>query len=207
MTEDGAAAAAAAAAAPAAPAEADAPLPPLPDGVVFAEATAEHVDEIVAHNCAMAKETEGLDIPHAKLHPGVRAAVVDRKAQYYVLVQQGGAGAGEGAGAGAGAARAGAAGAGGGPQRVLAQLMITMEWSDWRNAWCWWIQSVYVPEDWRRRGLWRALYARVKKEALKAGACGLRLYAEKTNTRAQSAYTSLGMTSHYLVYEDMLNDY
>lgn len=155
-------------------------LPPLPDGVTFTKASAEHVDAIVAHNVAMAKETEDLDLPPAKIAPGVTAAVVGGRAAYYVLVER---------------------------QRVLAQTMITTEWSDWRNADCWWIQSVYVPEDWRRRGLWRALYARVRREAEAAGACGLRLYAERDNTRAQSAYTSLGMTSHYVVFEDMFTQY
>lgn len=159
-----------------------APLPPLPDGVVFSEASADHVDEIVAHNCAMAKETEDLDLPPEKLAPGVRAAVLDKKAQYFVLVEQA-------------------------TRRVLAQTMITYEWSDWRNAPCWWIQSVFVPQDWRRKGLWRALYARVRREAVAQGACGLRLYAERANHRAQHAYTSLGMTSHYVVFEDMFTHY
>jgi GNAT superfamily N-acetyltransferase len=158
------------------------PLPPLPDGVHFAEAHESHVDEIVAHNCAMAKETEDLDLPPAKLHPGVKNAVVHKKARYFVLHEPS-------------------------TGRVLAQTMITLEWSDWRNADCWWIQSVYVPPDWRRKGLWRALYARVKQAALEEGACGLRLYAERTNERAQSAYTNLGMTSHYVVFEEMFTGY
>jgi GNAT superfamily N-acetyltransferase len=162
--------------------EANAPVPPLPDGVTFTLAGPEHVGEIVAHNVAMARETEDLVLPAEKLEPGVRAAVVDKQAQYYLLTH-------------------------GDTGRVLAQTMITTEWSDWRNAPCWWIQSVFVPEDWRRKGLWRALYARVRAEAVQRGACGLRLYAERANTRAQQAYTSLGMTSHYVVFEDMFTHY
>ena len=161
---------------------ADAPLPPLPDGVEFVRASAEHVDEIVAHNQAMARETEDLDLPADRLTPGVHAAVVGGEATYYLLTHRD-------------------------TGRVLAQTMITSEWSDWRNAPCWWIQSVYVPEDWRRKGLWRGLYARVRAAAVAKGACGLRLYAERENTRAQSAYKNLGMTSHYIVFEDMFTGY
>lgn len=183
MTANGAGAGAAANAA--ANAAADAPeqqLPALPDGVEFTPATPAHVDEIVRHNRAMAKETEGIDLPEAKLQPGVAAAVVDGKARYFVLHQPS-------------------------TGRVLAQTMITLEWSDWRNAQCWWIQSVYVPEDWRRKGLWRALYARVKSAARAEGACGLRLYAERKNARAHASYRSLGMDSHYVVFEEMFTGY
>jgi len=156
--------------------------PPLPDGVVFVKAEASHVDEIVAHNVAMAKETEGLDLPPSVIGPGVAAAVVGGRAQYFVLAERS-------------------------TGRVLAQTMITTEWCDWRNAECWWIQSVFVPQDWRRKGLWRALYARARQEAEAAGACGLRLYADRANAGAQSAYTTLGMTSHYVVFEDMFTPY
>jgi GNAT superfamily N-acetyltransferase len=186
MTENGAGAADANAANAAdaanAATAADAQLPALPDGVHFSPASAAHVDEIVRHNRAMAKETEGIDLPEAKLHPGVKAAVVDGMARYFVLHEP-------------------ATG------RVLAQTMITLEWSDWRNAQCWWIQSVYVPEDWRRKGLWRALYARVRRAARAEGACGLRLYAERGNARAQASYRSLGMGSHYVVFEEMFTGY
>lgn len=60
----------------------------------------------------------------------------------------------------------------------MAQLMITFEWSDWRNCQVWWIQSVYVVEERRRQGLFKALYNAVREEAKKAGAGGLRLYAD-----------------------------
>jgi hypothetical protein len=67
---------------------------------------------------------------------------------------------------------------------VIAQLMITYEWSDWRAKDIWWIQSVYVHPAHRRQGLFRALYQHAKKESESAGACGLRLYADVENIRA-----------------------
>jgi GNAT superfamily N-acetyltransferase len=69
---------------------------------------------------------------------------------------------------------------------VIAQLMITYEWSDWRSADIWWIQSVYVHPPYRRQGLFTQLYNHAKAESQKAGACGLRLYADNGNTRAHA---------------------
>ena len=88
--------------------------------------------------------------------------------------------------------------------RVVGQLLITYEWSDWRNRPVWWIQSVHVADDARRLGVFRALYAHARAEAIAAGAGGLRLYVDETNARAQAVYTSLGMNGgHYRVFEDM----
>lgn len=78
--------------------------------------------------------------------------------------------------------------------RVAGQIMVTYEWSDWRNGVMWWIQSVYVDEDFRRQGVFSALYRHVESMARASGNCtGIRLYVEKENTRAQSTYLSLGM--------------
>jgi GNAT superfamily N-acetyltransferase len=70
-------------------------------------------------------------------------------------------------------------------QNVIAQLMITFEWSDWRASDVWWIQSVYVHPEYRRKGLFRALYQHAKTKSQQAGACGLRLYADDSNIKAQ----------------------
>lgn len=67
---------------------------------------------------------------------------------------------------------------------VIAQLLITYEWSDWRAADIWWMQSVYVAAPYRRQGLFTELYKHAKAESEKAGACGLRLYADDNNTKA-----------------------
>ena len=136
------------------------------------------LDVIVAANAAMALETEGLALDLATLRRGVEAALVGGRSAFYRLVEQDG--------------------------QILGQLMITTEWSDWRAAWVWWIQSVYTWPDWRGRGVYRALYAAVVDEARAAGAGGLRLYVDQRNTAASATYASLGMDgAHYRVFEHM----
>lgn len=87
---------------------------------------------------------------------------------------------------------------------IAGALLITFEWSDWRDGRFWWIQSVYVRPEWRRRGVYRALHDHVRAEALKdADACGLRLYVEKENHGAQATYRTLGMSeTHYQLWEE-----
>lgn len=82
-------------------------------------------------------------------------------------------------------------------------LMITYEWSDWRNGVFWWIQSVYVLPDFRGKGLYRAMYDEVKRmAAARGGVCGFRLYVERENSRAIQVYEHLGMhEAPYLMYE------
>jgi ribosomal protein S18 acetylase RimI-like enzyme len=85
---------------------------------------------------------------------------------------------------------------------VIASLLITYEWSDWRNTNVWWFQSVYVLPDFRRKGVFRSMYNHIKKEGGAQGIAGLRLYVETNNTRAMKTYEALGMTSeHYTMYE------
>ena len=82
--------------------------------------------------------------------------------------------------------------------------MVTREWSDWRDGWIWWIQSVYVWPDHRRKGLYRQLYARVLEDAQAEDAGGVRLYVDERNQRAQAVYSALGMNGeHYRVFEAM----
>ncbi|GKS56687.1 hypothetical protein YTPLAS18_02140 [Nitrospira sp.] len=87
---------------------------------------------------------------------------------------------------------------------VVGQLMVTYEWSDWRNGQFWWIQSVYVDPTWRRQGIYQAMHETIRREAkLTPGVCGLRLYVERTNHAAQRAYTRAGMhRATYGVYEE-----
>lgn len=89
--------------------------------------------------------------------------------------------------------------------QVVGSLMITTEWSDWRNSVFWWIQSVYVRVEARRQGVYRKLYAAVKALAAEQGnVCGFRLYVEKDNHQAQHTYRELGMQiTDYLIYEEM----
>jgi len=89
--------------------------------------------------------------------------------------------------------------------QIAGSLMITTEWSDWRNVLFWWIQSVYIKPEHRRKGIYRALCNYVKQLAdVEQIICGFRLYVEKNNHIAQNTYKSLGMSeTHYLVYEEM----
>ena len=78
---------------------------------------------------------------------------------------------------------------------IVGQMMGTFEWSDWRNGWFWWVQSVYVREEARRGGVFRAVYREIEQQALaNPNVIGLRLYVERENERAQATYRSLGMS-------------
>jgi len=144
--------------------------------IVIRHATAADADVITAYNAAMALETEHKRLDPATLRAGVQRAIAQPdRARYFLADVEG---------------------------RVVGQLMVTFEWSDWRNADFWWIQSVYVHPDFRSRGVFATLYRHVERLARDAGACGLRLYVERDNAGAQSAYRRLGMAdSGYLVYE------
>lgn len=86
---------------------------------------------------------------------------------------------------------------------IIGSLLITREWSDWRCTWYWWIQSVFVKAGFRRQGVYREMYEKVKALAKDAHVNCLRLYADRNNRSAISAYRSLGMEeSHYLLFEE-----
>jgi ribosomal protein S18 acetylase RimI-like enzyme len=124
---------------------------------------------LVAFNTLIAWETEHKKLDLSVLTAGVRAVLADPSRGFYTVVECNGA--------------------------VVGQMMITFEWSDWRNGWFWWIQSVYVREDARRGGVFRALYRAIAEEAAAdPSVIGLRLYFETDNARAQATYRSLGMT-------------
>src|SRR5579871_1736252 len=124
---------------------------------------------IVEFNCRMAMETEGKALEPAVVSEGVAAVLrAADKGAYFVAENE---------------------------EAIVGQLMITLEWSDWRNRWIWWIQSVYVRPDARRQGVFRALYDHVHEAALRnPEVIGLRLYVEKDNRAAQETYRGLGMT-------------
>jgi len=136
------------------------------------------LDAIVAGNIALAEESEQLRLDEETLRAGVRALLDERAPGRYWIAESDGI--------------------------VVGQLLITFEWSDWRNRMVWWIQSVYVAPTARRGGVFRALYEHAKREAQAQGAGGLRLYVDLTNSRAQAVYSALGMKGdHYRVFEDM----
>ena len=139
------------------------------------------LDAIIAGNIALAEESEGVRLDQETLRAGIRALLDERAPGRYWVAEADGA--------------------------VVGQLLITFEWSDWRNRMVWWIQSVYVMPAARRRGIFRALYEHAKREAQLQGAGGLRLYVDVSNSRAQAVYASLGMKGdHYRVFEDMFTE-
>ncbi len=135
--------------------------------ITIRRATPRDAAAIVEFNSLMAEETEHRSLDRKILTKGVRAILTDAEKGLYFLVTNGG--------------------------EVVGQLMITYEWSDWRNGNFWWIQSVYVKKEYRQQGVFRALYEHVENLAKKKGVCGLRLYVERNNTRAQATYEKLGM--------------
>jgi GNAT superfamily N-acetyltransferase len=145
------------------------------------EAHAGEAARLAEFNIAMARETESLMLPPARVEAGVRAVFEDPARGFYLVAEPDAQAGGE----------------------LAAALLITREWSDWRNAWFWWIQSVYVVPEWRRQGAFRALYDAVVARAGTAGnVCGLRLYVERDNRDARETYDALGMErSWYRMYE------
>ena len=143
-------------------------------------ASAADAEAFVRFNCAMALETENKTLDESIVGPGVRAVFENPTRGFYVVAESAG--------------------------RIAAALMVTFEWSDWRNASFWWIQSVYVTPEFRRRGLYRRLYDFVRERARSEGdVCGFRLYVEKDNVAAQKVYEALGMSaSDYLMYEEKM---
>ena len=132
---------------------------------------------LVDFNAAMAQETEGKTLELGRLREGVAAVLNDETLGFYCVAEESGT--------------------------VIGQLLITTEWSDWRNAFFWWIQSVYVAPGFRRRGVYSSLHRYVIAEASREGnVCGLRLYVDGDNLAAQKTYTSLDMLrSNYQLWE------
>jgi len=139
--------------------------------ITIRKASPDDAPAIIAFQRAMAMETEGIELNNDLITRGVMAVFHDdNKGRYYVAEEQG---------------------------TVVASLMITYEWSDWRNACIWWFQSVYVIPEYRRRGVFRMMYGHVKQEGMAQGIAGLRLYVESENTRAQKTYEAMGMDGHH----------
>lgn len=131
---------------------------------------------LVEFNQAIAWETEQKKLDEATLRAGVRAVLNDEQLGLYIVAVDG--------------------------QRVVGCLMITHEWSDWRNGVFWWIQSVYVDAEFRRRGVYSRLYQHVRSLAKNRNVCGFRLYVERENSVAQKTYERMGMKETvYRMYE------
>lgn len=155
---------------------------PTPDAITVRAARHEDLAVLVDFNAAMALETEGRRLDAERLRQGTLAVLASPARGFYRVAEL----------------------AGGSRRLVLGQLLVTCEWSDWRNAAFWWIQSVYVRPDWRRRGVYRALHETVLREArARPDVCGLRLYVERENRIAQTTYERVGLRrSGYVMFED-----
>jgi ribosomal protein S18 acetylase RimI-like enzyme len=139
-------------------------------------ATVDDLNALVRFNQAIASETEGKQLDEATLREGVKTLFARPEYGFYIVAQQ--------------------------EKTIAGALMITFEWSDWRNGCFWWVQSVYVQAEFRRQGIYRALYGHVRQMAREqGGVCGFRLYVEKENEAAQRTYTSMGMgETEYLMF-------
>jgi ribosomal protein S18 acetylase RimI-like enzyme len=134
---------------------------------------------LIEFNSAMALETEDKELLPEVIGAGVHSLLANAASGFYVVAER--------------------------DDRVVGSLLITKEWSDWRNGSFWWIQSVYVRPEWRRRGVYKRLYRHVQElAAADPAVCGFRLYVERENARAQATYGALGMKqTRYLVFEEL----
>ena len=137
----------------------------------------EDINSLVDFNIKMAKETENKILNKKIVTKGVSEVLNDTTLGYYVIAKN--------------------------KNTILGSLMITYEWSDWRNGMFWWIQSVYVEKEYRQQGVYKQMYSYIKDKALKDNSCtGIRLYVEQENKIAQSVYKKLEMKeTHYKLFE------
>ena len=144
--------------------------------VAVRDATPADARRIARWNTLLADESEGVRLDAATILAGVQAVLEDdAKGRYFVAEWN---------------------------RQPVGTLMITYEWSDWRNGVFFWIQSVYVEKDFRSRGVFTALFEHVRKVAEESHSCGLRLYVHAENSGAREVYARRGLVSHdYLVLE------
>ncbi len=150
--------------------------------LLIRDATLQDAECIAAYNIAMAGETEGHSLAHDIIHAGVQQLIGNPQLGRYWVAERN--------------------------REIVGQIMVTYEFSDWRNGVFWWIQSVYVAEASRRSGVFSALYRHVESMAnAKSDVVGLRLYVDQENASAQRTYQALGMHDrHYKIMEVEFNN-
>jgi len=140
------------------------------------DAALRDAEAIARHNVLLANESEDERIIFKSTLAAVKAVLADRRKGFYLVAEEGGA--------------------------AIGQLMLTFEWSDWRNRMMWWIQSVYVDKEWRGKGVFRKLLAEVRRRARKEGVRILRLYVHTGNRKGIKAYEGAGMDRKpYYIYQ------
>lgn len=150
------------------------------ESLVIRRAEPEDVETVADFNIKMAEETEGRKLDRVTVLKGVKAAIDDPQKGFYLIAEKREV-----------------------PTKLVGQLLVTFEWSDWRNKYFWWIQSVYVQREHRDQKVFSQLYRRIVKMAKqRKNVAGLRLYVEKHNELAKRVYEDLGMAkTFYEVYE------
>lgn len=150
------------------------------ENMTVRQAESRDAETLAGFNIAMAKETEGRPIARDLAVAGVKSLFERPEHGFYLVAEA--------------------------KEEIAGALLVTYEWSDWRNGVFYWIQSVYVKPAFRRQGIYARMYAFLKDMArARKDVCGFRLYVEKDNTGAQKTYEKLGMTkTHYLMYEEGL---
>ena len=144
--------------------------------VKIREAGKTDIPILAQYNQALAHETENIKLNTKTILSGVSKALDREDCHYFVAEFYG---------------------------EVAGQIMITHEWSDWRNGVIWWIQSVYVRPEYRNKGVFRALFNHIEHLARnRADVKALRLYVMQDNQSGKNTYKALGMLdSRYIVYE------
>lgn len=147
--------------------------------ILIRKARPEDADTIIRFQLRMALETESLVLDPGVVEPGVKSVLSDPSKGFYHLAEHEG--------------------------KVIACHMVTYEWSDWRNSYIYWIQSLFVEEAYREKGVFRMMYRQLwKMVESDESLAGIRLYVVRQNTRAQKVYSRLGMDGdHYRVFEQM----
>jgi len=144
--------------------------------MLIRNATLNDAEIIAENNLLLAQESENIRIKHEMVIEGVKTIITDEQKGFYLVVEN--------------------------RNEIIGQMMITFEWSDWRNKNIWWLQSVYVRKGWRRKGIFTQLLKTIKQRALEHNVDVLRLYVHKNNKNAKKTYQQLKMIKEpYDIYQ------
>jgi GNAT superfamily N-acetyltransferase len=138
-------------------------------------------EAIAVFNILLAKESEETILDDMTIRTGVHAILSHQKKGFYIVAEEKGV--------------------------VIGQLMVTFEWSDWRNSNIWWIGSVYVQKQWRKKKIFTKLFEYIQQQAQKNNVSILRLYTHENNTVAQTVYQQIGMRKEpYIIYQKTIQN-